>query len=260
MILLKGSVSSTPYSSFYAIIPARSGSKGLPGKNFLRLSGLPLAEHSLIFASSLDIFDGIVLTTDCGPLLSRSKLYPDIMYHSRDPELASDTSSLIDVIFDIYDNGFIPNPGSNPAFALLQPTSPFRSVAEFSEALDYSTSCHLDSLVFVSNVVQHPSESITIGLDSWSYILPPPQGTSRRQDYLISPFFISGSLYVSTLSNLRKCSSFVDSSSSFWLSRDPYSVDIDSHFDFLLADAIYALMLSKGYALNVSSLPYAYFQ
>ena len=260
MILNTGAGSSSPYTSFYAIVPARAGSKGLPNKNKRRLSGLPLAEHSLVFASSLRLFNGIVCSTDCDFLLSRSHLYPDVLYHTRPSQFASDTSSLSEVILDIYECGLIPDPGSNPAFALLQPTSPFRSYVEFRDSIGYSLSLYPESLVLVSNVNHHPSEYITFGDGLWKHVLPPPSGLSRRQDYSQTPYFISGSLYVSTLRSLKSHLSFVHDDTTFWLSKDPFSVDIDTPFDFALASSVYELMFSYGYAVDVSGLPCRHLQ
>lgn len=247
MILLKGG-SSGPYTSVFCIVPARAGSKGLPSKNSLLLNGLPLAEHSLLFAPLLTGFENIIFTTDCKFLYSRSYLYPRITYHLRDPHLSGDDTTLVDVILYLYSTIISSNAGSNPAFVLLQPTSPFRHVREIKSALQFASVEGLDSLVSVSSIPYHPSEYVNIDQQSWSYIVTPPRGTTRRQEYIKPPFFITGSFYLATLHHLRAYASFLSPESSFFKTCEPYLVDIDTRADLEAARALFSLMHRSGYA------------
>ena len=247
MILLKGR-SSGPYTSVFCIVPARAGSKGLPSKNSLLLNGLPLAEHTLLFAPLLTDFDNIIFTTDCKFLSSRSYLYPRVTYHLRDPHLSRDDTTLVDVILSLYSTIISPDAGLNPAFVLLQPTSPFRHVQEIKRALHFASVEGLDSLVSVSSIPYHPSECINIDQQSWRYIVSPPGGATRRQEYITPPFFITGSFYLATLNHLSAYASFLSPVSSFFQTCEPYIVDIDTRADLEVARALYSLMHRAGYA------------
>ncbi len=238
-----------PYTSLYCIIPARSGSKGLASKNSLALNGLPLAEHSVKFALTLPGLSGIIFSTDSSYLLKRSSLYPSVKYLNRDPGLASDSSTLVDVVLDIYLSHLSSTAGPNPAFFLLQPTSPFRCSSEVSSALKLSSLESFQSLAAVTPNPCHPCESIMLAKNRWRYISPPPHPSSRRQDYRVSSFFITGSFYLATLSFLREHGSFVGSTSSFFQTNEPSIVDIDTASDFALAQALFPFMLSKNYAV-----------
>jgi len=252
MILHRGK-SSSSYTSVYCIIPARAGSKGLPHKNSLLLNGLPLAEHSLLFASLLYDFNDIVFTTDCPLLFSRSNIYPSITYHLRDAFLSSDESTLVEVVFHLYDTLLSRFAGSNPAFILLQPTSPYRCLKEIRRAIQFAVAEGLDSLVSVSSVHCHPSECIEIAGDRWNYIVTPPNKSTRRQDYTVTPYFISGSFYLASLHHLVRYNSFLSPDTSFFKTSEPCVVDIDSPDDFEVARALYALMNAAGFASPYSS-------
>jgi len=247
MILHRG-ISSSRYTSLYCIVPARAGSKGLKSKNSLPLNGIPLAEHTLSFASLLPGFDEIIFTTDCPYLLSRSSLYPQISYHSRDISLAGDKATLVDVIFSLYTTLLVSSAGDNPAFVLFQPTSPFRCLDEVKRAIHFASNEGLDSLVSVSSNPFHPSECLSFNNGSWDYLLPPPDSFTGRQDYSLKSFFISGSFYISSLSHLISYRSFLSQDSSFFHAHEPYVIDIDTSADFEAAKALYPLMHAAGYA------------
>ena len=238
-----------PYSSLHCIIPARSGSKGLPSKNSRVLHGLPLAEHSLKFALSISGLDSIILSTDCPYLLSRANLYSSALYHERSPELSSDTASIVDLVLDIHNSTLAITAGSNPAYLVLQPTSPFRSHSEVASALSIAISKGLSSLVAVTSCPHHPSECINLSESGWKYVVPPPATCSRRQDYANAPFFISGSFYLATLSFLLENRSFLGDQSSFFQTFEPVIVDIDDLNDFNAAHSLYSFMRQSGYAL-----------
>lgn len=239
-----------PYSSLHCIVPARSGSKGLPSKNSLLLNGLPLAEHTIKFALTLPGLSSIIFSSDSTDLLERSNLYPSVKYLKRSPGLSSDSSTLVDVVLDIYDSHLSQSAGPNPAFLLLQPTSPFRCLSEVSSALKLSIDRCFHSLVAVTPTPYHPCECITFSKAQWSYMSSPPGPSSQRQDYNLSSFFITGSFYLATLSFIREYGSLVGSASSFFQTNEPSIVDIDTPCDFALAQALYPFMLSQDYALN----------
>jgi CMP-N,N'-diacetyllegionaminic acid synthase len=111
-----------------AIIPARKGSKRLPGKNTLPLNGKTLIEHTILAASDCNLIDDIVITTDDDKIEAISSNY-NVICHRRADRLSDDESNLVDVVKDVckhYDHGIL---------VLLQPTSPFRSTKHILEAL-----------------------------------------------------------------------------------------------------------------------------
>lgn len=116
-----------------AIIPARGGSKRIPGKNLAEVGGVPLVELALLSAKPCS--DVVVSTDDPGvAVLAAQSWAPRFMYpklHARRPEHATDTAQLEPVIDDVlaqFGEGI-------EAIVLLQPTSPFRTAAHVEAAL-----------------------------------------------------------------------------------------------------------------------------
>jgi CMP-N,N'-diacetyllegionaminic acid synthase len=105
-----------------AIIPARGGSKGLPGKNLAEINGYTLIGRAAACAAEAEVFDTIVVTTD----YDQTKLgwLPfDAIYSPRPPELARDDTDITDVIKHVL--GALGE--QYDCLALLQPTSPTRT-------------------------------------------------------------------------------------------------------------------------------------
>ena len=95
--------------SIIAIIPARSGSKGLPGKNIIDLHGLPLIAWTIKMALKSEYIDYILVSTDCPNIQSISLSYGACSPFLRPPLLSSDTASSYDVInhaLDYFQNKF----------------------------------------------------------------------------------------------------------------------------------------------------------
>ena len=119
--------------SFIAIVPARGGSKRLPGKNLLLLGGKPLLQWTLEAASASKYLDEIIVSSDDPEILSvatengvSAKLRPN--------ELSSDTAGTVDTILyalSKYAEDF-------DYVVLLQPTSPLRNVDD----IDFSIETH----------------------------------------------------------------------------------------------------------------------
>ena len=116
------------------IIPARGGSKGIPGKNIKLLAGKPLIAYSIEVARQLADDADICVSTDDAEIAS---VLRDMWLHlpfMRPAELATDRSSTYDVLIHALDH--YANLGRNyDTIVLLQPTSPFRTVDDVKKAL-----------------------------------------------------------------------------------------------------------------------------
>lgn len=237
-------------SSVTAIIPARAGSKGLPGKNLMCLGDLPLVEHSIRLALAVKIFNIVVVTTDSPEILELQIKYPTVFFIDRPTCLAQDTSTLIDVIKHVFCSLRL-NLGGNPSYLILQPTSPFRLPQNIVNALSFAKKFHVSSLISVVPMIQHPSECIRLEKDDWNLLSNPPTASTRRQDYTNDYFFISGSFYFSTLERLEILNSdCFKRGSSLWNSSEPLTIDIDSAIDFNLAVNMFDYMTKAGYTYS----------
>ncbi len=116
-----------------AIVPARGGSKRLPGKNFKRLSGKPLIYHTIDRA--IKHFDHVIFTTDDDKMLKRSKrkyfFKKNIDILKRPSHLSSDTSKVIDTVCYYFDQERYLE---YDQVWLLLPTCPLRSDEDIVKA------------------------------------------------------------------------------------------------------------------------------
>lgn len=136
-----------------AIVPARSGSKGLKDKNIKKLSGKPLLAYTIEAAIESNIFKEIIVSTD-------SEVYADIAreFGARVPflrsaALADDSASTNDVITEVL--GWV-NTGDLKQFMLLQPTSPLRTVNDIICALNLFTEKKANAVVSLCEVDHSP--------------------------------------------------------------------------------------------------------
>lgn len=131
----------------FAMIPARSGSKGVPDKNIKPAGGVPLIGHAVNFAKKLDI-DRIVVSTDSEQYCDiASQHEPMIWWHKRGELASTDTAREEDIIED-----YVAQQGEEPdLWVWLKPTSPFRRVDSVEEAICVLvTRPHVDSVRIVS--------------------------------------------------------------------------------------------------------------
>ena len=116
-----------------AIIPARSGSKGLPNKNILELNGKPLIAYSIEAALQSKCFERVIVSTDSKEYGKISEKYgAEVIYGSK--EASSDTASTYDALKEVFTKIETNN---IDYFVLLQPTSPLRNVNHVKELLNF---------------------------------------------------------------------------------------------------------------------------
>ena len=116
------------------IIPARGGSKGLPGKNTMLLKGKPLIHYSIETALALTRVNNICVTTDDAEIRKVAEQKGINVPFLRPPQLASDEASMQDVL--LHAIGYYESLGVYyDQVVLLQPTSPLREAADVIRAL-----------------------------------------------------------------------------------------------------------------------------
>jgi len=120
----------------YAVIPARSGSKGLPNKNIRPLMGRPLLEYSISFARQLADVSEVICSTDSEKYKSIAESCGANVPFLRTPEAAGDTAMEQDILIDLrrcFAAAKMPEPD---IMVWLRPTFVFRSVLDVTAAID----------------------------------------------------------------------------------------------------------------------------
>lgn len=141
-----------------ALIPARGGSKRVPGKNVRPLKGRPLLFYTIAAAQESGIFSGIYVSSD-DPRICYMADARGATPVPRPPEFATDTSPDIEWI----DHFFMTTKSATDAFAILRPTSPFRSAETIRRAwAEFQEKQPCDSIRGVQKARENPHKMWTL--------------------------------------------------------------------------------------------------
>jgi len=228
-----------------AIIPARSGSKGLPNKNILMLLEKPLIAYTIEAALKSDLFDRVIVSTDSLEYKAIAEQYgAEVIL--RDEELASDTASSFMVIQDVLKKtAYI---GSD-YFALLQPTSPFRSRKHITEAIDlFEAKGDINFLVSMVESEKSADLIKPLGKESSLKNFDSDYSNYRRQN--CKEYTPNGAIFIGNNIEYLTKKHFFGSDSIAFVMNKMDSIDIDDQLDFELAIAIAAKKQKKEILLS----------
>ncbi len=210
-----------------ALIPARGGSKGLPGKNTLPVAGRPLLAWSVDAARAARSVDRVVLSSDDDAIMAAARACGCEVPFVRPAALGSDTATTIDVVMHALDA----LPGYD-LIVLLQPTSPLRTAADIDAACERLASSGAPACVSVSPVDQSPYWMYRLGDNQGLVpVVETPPGVTRRQD-LPAVYTLNGAVYVADIAWLRQTRTFVTRETVAHLMPAERSIDIDTIADF----------------------------
>ena len=236
-----------------ALIPARSGSKRVSGKNFRGLGNKALIDWTLEFALKSPQIDKIIVSLDEKCEVSKSlnlfhfdeiflnmqqnslfNVNGNLWVHKRTDESARDEARTIDVLREIYS----PNDDLSGNLVVLQPTSPFRSFEEFASISKVFMESNASSCVSVAETTSpHPLKSFRIDksgkFEDMNFdvdLLSTPE--QKLKQY----FHLDGGYYFIGLRKVIESGLFVDKDTVFFKREHPYTLNIDNRFDFQIAE------------------------
>lgn len=219
-----------------AIIPARGGSKRLPGKNIRPLHGRPLIQWSIDFARTIEWFSGIEVSTDDANIAQCCAAAGQAVTRFRPSALATDEASSLEVVLDVL-NWKASLGEQFELVALLQPTTPVRSRKHWDEALSLLRDARLDAAIGVGPAQNHPH--LTFKLAQTQQLVPwiAERPASLRAQDLESALVVNGSLYLIRTDALRREKTFMPHSTAGVAMHAPLdNLDIDTEFDWLVAE------------------------
>ncbi|GEP50407.1 hypothetical protein FNO01nite_10790 [Flavobacterium noncentrifugens] len=219
------------------IIPARGGSKGVPGKNIKPLNGKTLLAYTAEVAMQSELLHEVILSSDD---ISIIKVAKEINLHvpfTRPAELAQDHTPTIDVVKHALDFYEKQNVFFN-AVCLLQVTSPFRSVEFLNEAILKFTRSGCDSLVSVQKVPHeyNPHWTFEIHSDGNLKIATGEKNIITRRQELPDAFHRDGLIYITKTDVIQKQHSLYGQSIAFIESPKAFYVNIDTMADWERAE------------------------
>jgi CMP-N,N'-diacetyllegionaminic acid synthase len=215
------------------IVPARGGSKGLPGKNIKDLCGKPMIAYTIQAALECTHIDKVIVSTDSEEIAEVAMKYGAECPFMRSGALATDAAKSIDVFKDI-----IPkleqfyNKEINE-IVILQPTSPLRLGQHIDEAIEIYLKKEADSVVSYRKE-DHPVMWHKYISEDGVFENIFPEKVGNRQDEKPT-YFPNGAIYI-VKKDLINSGVYFNENSFAYIMENKYSVDIDSLEDFEFAE------------------------
>lgn len=211
-----------------AFIPARGGSKGVPGKNMAFLNGKPLVYWTLKYAIESNIFTDIIFSSDCpiitayasGILQKRVSLRPYTDHP--DSQSAHSLLSLYTQQLTLHSSSWL---------WYLQPTSPLRSCIDTQNILALLSETSADTVVSLRHVPTEYSSQWQFKMDSLHNLSPIESKVPARRQELSPRYIRDGRFYVTKTSSLLNTQSLIGSSTAGLLNNDIPHVNIDEPKD-----------------------------
>jgi N-acylneuraminate cytidylyltransferase/CMP-N,N'-diacetyllegionaminic acid synthase len=221
-------------NSILALIPARGGSKGLPGKNLMTLAEKPLIAWTIEQAKGSSYIDRLLVSSDDGAILRTAKHYGAEAPFVRPQELARDDSKSIDVVFHAIDWCLLSRIPMD-VLMLLQVTSPLRTTDDIDRAVELFFDREAGAVVSVCETTHHPYWTNTLGDDlSMKSFLKPSAVTNRQE--LPRFYRINGALYIGSVDYIREIGGFFGPKTFAYIMPRERSVDIDTKMDLDFAE------------------------
>lgn len=219
-----------------AIIPARSGSKGLKDKNIKLLNGKPLIAYSIEAAEKSGIYSHILVSTDSEEYGKIAIKYGAEVPFYRSEENASDVASSWDVVKEVL-RKYTEMGVEFDTFTLLQPTSPLRKTEDILNAYQIFKEKKATAVVSVCEMEHSPLWSNTLPKDN--SLLGFLKSESNKQRQKLETFYrINGAIYMANVKEfLKDTNLYRDNCFAYKMSAER-SIDIDTELDFKIAETI----------------------
>lgn len=220
-----------------AIIPARGGSKRLPGKNIKLLAGKPLLVWSIEAALDSGLFEHVYVSTDCEQIAQIAREAGAEVPFLRPEHLATDVATSNDVITHLVDYVEQHTHENVSVVALLQPTSPLRRSSHIKEAWQTFVEKEVDAVVSVCEL-EHPFQLCNkLGPDHSMLGFIRDNNNKRTQDLEVY-YRLNGAIYLFKRHLVGNLAKIYSVPSCAYIMDKWSSVDIDDEFDFFFASAI----------------------
>lgn len=216
-----------------AIIPARSGSKGIKNKNIVDLCGKPLISWTVEAAIKCDLIDDVAISSDSETIISIAEKFGANLRIKRPAILSSDEASSVDVIMhalELYPNYHW--------FVMLQPTSPLRNELHITESFNLLKKTKSSNIVSVCESKSKPNHIFDI--DNNTKTLKPILGwgpLAKPRQFLKKFYELNGAIYAGSTSTFRSEKCFFGSSTPAYIMDKSVSIDIDDPEDLWAAKA-----------------------
>lgn len=227
--------------SMLAVVPARGGSKGIPGKNLRLVRGLSLVAHAARFVQLLPWLDAAVLSTDNDAIASEGEAYGLRVPFRRPPELAGDDAASEDVWRYTWRECERLDSRRYDISILLEPTSPLRRVEDIERAIEAMVKGGHKAAATVSRAPGHFTPEKCLTIDDTGHIhFYHPEGARYSHRQAVSPYYFrNGICYAMAREVLLDAGHILEDKCAAVVIDRPV-VNIDDPFDLELAEFLLA--------------------
>ncbi len=225
-----------------AIIPARRGSKGIPGKNLYRIQGETLVERAIRLARRSQQVDRVLVTTDDPEIHELAQNQNAAPPSLRPAELATDTARTIDAVRHVIIDAGI----QSGYILLLQVTTPLRSDEDLENFLnEFESEPEAEAIV---SVVQHdsPHPEKIMKMEGKYITTYTGNNPSVPRQTLPKVFALNGAFYLTSLEIIKSQGTFLPRKTIAYTMPPERSINLDGPLDILLLEAL----LAKGNKLQ----------
>ena len=220
-----------------AIIPARSGSKGVKNKNIRFLNGEPLIAHTIKTAIASEVYSAVYVSTDSEEIAEIAIAEGALVPFLRSKTLAEDSALAVDVMIDALKRISIEKPDQT-YFSMLQPTTPLRNKEDCKLVHEILIRNSLSSLISITQCSEHPYKMVRksnnnsrLNFLDWPYENPPRQSLPEIYIY-------NGAFYSSKVECFIENKTFVNDDTYLYEMPKERSINIDDEIDFKLAEIL----------------------
>jgi len=188
-----------------AIVPARSGSKGIPDKNMRKVGGMSLIAHAAVTLRDLAFVDRRIISTDDPRYADEGRRFGLDAPFLRPAELSTDEAPAIDAVVQALEEMEAFDATTYDVVLIVEPTSPLRRPDDVEGAAALLVDRDLDSVVTVSKLPEkmHPYKALDIRDGRLQPFLPEGRDVTRRQQ-LEPLYWRNGACYAATRACVRE--------------------------------------------------------
>ncbi|WP_432697799.1 cytidylyltransferase domain-containing protein [Marinobacterium sp. YM272] len=221
-------------NSIVAVIPARSGSKGISGKNLTELGGKPLIVWTIEAAIASGCVDRVIVSTDCETIASVARAAGAEVPFLRPANLAADEVHAVHVVFHALD-WFLREESLVPeAVMMLLPTSPLRRASDINGAVELFRNEQASSVISVVDLGKYLTNLRYLDGHQLSMVAPGEDRNAQRQGQS-KLFSVNGAIFMARPAQLRKAGTFHMEDSVGFVMDYISSIDINEQKDLELA-------------------------
>lgn len=219
-----------------AVIPARSGSKGLKDKNIKEMAGKPLMAYTIEAARLSGVFDEIMVSTDSEKYAEIARKYGASVPFLRSEATSGDKASTWDTVREVIGN--YKNLGEEfDVVAVLQPTSPLRTADDIKGGMELFDKNHASAVIGVCELEHSINICNTLGENNSMNGFFDSNVSGRRQD-AGKYYRINGALYIQKVDALMNKENLYGEGSYAYIMDKKASIDVDDEMDFKMAESL----------------------